>query len=449
MENARSAALRALLRVELDKGYSNLVLDHALKSTPLNGSDRSLATALFYGVLERRITLDYYIGCFSKIPIKKMSPKTREILRMGVYQLLFLEKIPAPAAVNECVELAKKNGEMRSSGFINAVLRNLLRKLGELPQPDPAKEPLRYLSVKYSCPEWLISLWREAYGEPVTVRLLESLTEKPDVFIRVNNTLVTEEQLVERLSGENIRAERVGWPSGALRLKTPGEIGRSSCYGEGLFHVQDLSSQICCTMLNPQEGESVLDVCAAPGGKTFTLAELMNGRGKVTAFDKYEGKVKLIREGAERLHLSSVSASVRDAAEPGKDLEPADKVLCDVPCSGLGVLRRKPEIRYKLAPALDSLPDLQYLILCRTSELVKKGGTLFYSTCTLNPRENSGVARRFLSEHADFEPLALSLPEQEVRAIAEPENEWTLMPYANGTDGFFLAAFCRKKQGSG
>lgn len=449
MGNARASALGALLRVELDKGYSNLVLDHALKSTPLSDADRALATAIFYGVLERRITLDYYIGCFSKIPMKKMSPKTREILRMGVYQILFLQRIPAPAAVNECVELAKKNGEFRSAGFINAVLRSLLRKLGELPQPDPKKEPLKYLSVKYSCPEWLISLWREAYGEDVVVRLLESLTVKPDVFIRVNNTLVTEEQLVERLARENICAERVGWPSGALRLKNPGEIGRSSCYSEGLFHVQDLSSQICCTLLAPREGESILDVCAAPGGKTFTLAELMNGRGKVTAFDQYPAKVKLILEGAQRLRLSCVSASVRDAAKPDADLEPADRVLCDAPCSGLGVLRRKPEIRYKLAPALDSLPDLQYLILCRTSELVKKGGILFYSTCTLNPRENSGVVRRFLAEHADFEPLALSLPGAEVRAIAEPDNEWTLMPYANGTDGFFLAAFCRKKQGSG
>lgn len=443
MPGARSAALAALLRVEGQEGYSNLVLNAELNAMDAGRPDRALATAIFYGVLERRLTLDYIIGFFSRIPVRKLSPVVREILRMGVYQIRYLEKIPDSAAVNESVNLARKNGAARSAGFVNAVLRNFLRDPGRAVFPDKDREPLRYRSVYYSCPEELISFWRSAYGESVTDGVLESLLRKPSIFARVNNTRVSEEQLIERLARENIQAVPVPFPDNAVRFGTPGEFSGSAAYREGLFHIQDLPSQLCCSILDPRPGERVLDVCAAPGGKSFTLAERMENRGEVLAFDKYEARTELIRQGAERLGLSAVRAQARDAADAQDDLPPADRVLCDVPCSGLGVIRRKPEIRYKFPSAIDSLPDLQYRILCRSSRLVKPGGLLVYSTCTLNPAENSGVAGRFSEENPEFSPSPLRLPEPVRRMFPEPDNQLTLFPQADGTDGFFIAAFRR------
>lgn len=443
MTGARKAALQALLRVETEGAYSNLALDHLLSGLAIEPRDRSLATTIFYGVLERRITLDYVIGRFSSIPLNKISPVALELLRIGIYQILYLDRIPVSAAVNESVNLAKTCGAKRASGFVNAVLRNFVRSGGKLPPFESAAGSLRRLSVEYSCPEWIISLWNSAYGKQTALLLLKSVLQKPDLYARVNNTRVGEEQLIERLRGEGTGAALVPWPDHAVRLDKGTEFAGSGCYRDGLFHIQDLSSQILCALMDPQPGETIVDVCSAPGGKAFTLAERMGNRGKIFAFDKYPQKVRLIREGARRLSLSCLEAGVRDAAHPKENPEPADRVLCDVPCSGLGVLRRKPEIRFKSPEPIDSLPDLQYLILCKSSELVKKGGLLFYSTCTLNPAENGAVADRFAADHAEFASLPLSLPQMFRRVTEEPENQMTFLPHAHGTDGFFTAAFRR------
>ena len=445
MAGARSAALKALLRVETEDSYSNLVLDSVLDSSGLDGRDQALATAIFYGVLEKRITLDSIIGTFSRTPVRKLSPTVREILRVGVYQIRYLEKIPPSAAVNECVTLAKKNGEFRAAGFVNAVLRNLLRSPEKVRLPDENREPVRYRSIRYSCPEELVTFWREQYGPETADRILRGSSEKPDFFIRVNNTRTSEQQLLERLRAEGIEAEPVPWPEGALRVtKNAGALRNSPCFQEGLFHVQDLASQLCCRALDPQPGERVVDVCAAPGGKTFTLAERMENRGEVVSCDVYPQRVRLVDSGAKRLGLTAVHAQVRDAADPQEKLPPAARVLCDVPCSGLGVIRRKPEIRYKFPMSLDSLPDLQYRILCKSAALVERGGVLVYSTCTLNPAENAGVAGRFLREAEDFEPLPLCLPGGIERAVEEPPHQLTLIPEPHGSDGFFISAFCKR-----
>lgn len=444
MADARAAALAALLHVDENEGFSNLVLDKTLARFALEPRDAALASAIFYGVLERRLTLDYYIGQFARTPIHKMTPQVREILRIGAYQILYLEKIPPSAAVNVAVELAKQNKAVKASGFINAVLRNLVRSREKLQLPDEKENPLRHLSLKYSCPEWLISLWQKAYGPQCTGLLLDSLSEHPPIYIRLNNTKGDEEYLLRRMMEENVKANPITQISHAAVLEASGSVPSLRSFQEGLFHVQDLSSQLCATLLGAKPGERVLDVCAAPGGKTFTIAEQMENSGEVLAFDQYKGKVRLIREGAKRLGLTCIHAELRDALRPEQPLECADRVLCDAPCSGLGILRRKPEIRYKSPSALDSLPDLQYRILSKTSELVKSGGVLLYSTCTLNPAENGEVARRFLEEHPDFVPRALHLSQGMRRAIEEPENEWTLMPHVHGTDGFFVASFQRR-----
>lgn len=445
MDNARSAALAALSHVDVSEGYSNIVLDKTLTSFSLEQRDKALASAIFYGVLERRITLDYIISQFSKTPLKKISPQVLEILRMGVYQILYLEKIPQSAAVNESVILAKENEAVKATGFINAVLRSLIRNIDHIKMPDGKKESLLALSVRYSCPEWLIALWQDAYGEECTLSLLESSFNKPPVFARVNNTCISEEDLIKKLNSEGIKATAITWLEQAVELQQIGAVSQSASFQEGLFHIQDLSSQLCCSLLGPIPGQRIIDVCSAPGGKTFTIAEMMENEGELLAFDKYKGKVHLIKQGAQRLKLSGVNAAVRDASSSEGVLNPADKVLCDVPCSGFGIIRRKPEIKYKLRSAIDSLPDLQYLILCKSSKLVKTNGTLFYSTCTLNPKENNEVAAKFLQYNQDFEPLPLSLPDTIHRIVAnEPDHQLTLMPHVHGTDGFFIAAFRKK-----
>ncbi|MCY1714313.1 16S rRNA (cytosine(967)-C(5))-methyltransferase RsmB [Caproiciproducens galactitolivorans] len=444
MENARSAALAALLHVDVEEGYSNIVLDKTLEACSLDQRDKALASAIFYGVLERRLTLNYIIGQFSKTPVEKMSPQVLEILRMGAYQILYLEKIPKSAAVNESVNLAKENKAAKASGFINAVLRSLIRNIDHIKMPDPETEPLKSLSVQYSCPEWLIRLWRESYGNDCMIGLLQSAFQKPPIFARVNNLSISEENLMKRLELEGIKAKSVPWLENAMELEQTGSISHCKSFQEGLFHIQDLSSQLCCFLFHPEPGERVMDVCSAPGGKAFTIAENMENQGELLAFDQYKGKVRLIRQGAQRLKLTIIDAAVRDASDPKTELAPADRVLCDVPCSGLGIIRRKPEIKYKSESAIDSLPDLQYRILCKSSKFVKDNGTLFYSTCTLNPKENFEVADKFLKNHDDFEPLPLHLPDAIHHAADEPAYQLTLMPHVHGTDGFFIAAFRKK-----
>lgn len=444
MKNARTAALTALLHVDVNEGYSNIVIDKTLKEFQLDSRDSALASALFYGVLERRITLDYILAQFSNTPIPQIAPKVLEILRIGAYQILYMEKIPKSAAVNEAVNSAKDCGAVKASGFINGVLRTLIRSQEQIKMPDEEKSPMEYFSVLYSCPQWLITLWQNAYGMECALGILKSLADKPPIFARVNTTKVSTRNLIEKLANENVKASTITWLPDAVMLEQTGSISQSRCFQDGLFHIQDLSSQLCCTLLNPQLEKRVIDVCSAPGGKAFTMAEIMKNSGELLAFDKYKGKVRLIRQGAERLGLSVIQANVRDAENPKDDLLPADYVLCDAPCSGLGIIRRKPEIRYKSESVLDTLPDLQYLILCKSAELVKAGGVLFYSACTLNPTENTQVANRFLKEHEEFQSLPLSLPKSVSHAIEEEPNQLTLMPHVHGTDGFFMAAFRKK-----
>lgn len=439
--NARLIALQALLRVHKDDGYSNIVLNQTLKKAGLNARDAGFVSALFYGVLERMMTLDYMIQRYSKIPLKKISPDVLEILRLAFYQLCYMDKVPPSAAVNEAVSLARLRRQEKAAGFINAVLRSFVRagSSAQLPEGDSR----RALSIRHSCPEWIIALWQNAYGQQTAKKLLEQLAGRPPLTIRANNLKSSAEELSHELEERGLPVKRVAYIEGALQLKDTGSIETNAAFREGKFHVQDLASQICCLALGPKPGECVIDVCSAPGGKAFTIAERMENQGELLAFDLYEAKVNLIREGARRLGITILKADVRDAANPETELPPADRVLCDVPCSGLGILRRKPEIRYKNPESLDSLPDLQYRILRSSARLCKPQGVLLYSTCTLNPAENGRVADRFLREHPDFAPLPLLLPQQLIRNSFEPEHQLSLMPHLHGTDGFFLSAFKR------
>lgn len=425
MSNARITAVKGLIEVFDREGYSNLVLESLMKKESLPDRDRAFCTALFYGTVERRITLDWVIGRYSRQPVHKLSPAVREILRLAIYQLLYMPSVPQAAAVDEAVRMTRSLKVTSASGYVNGVLRAFLREGCRIALP---KKELTALAVEYSVPEELIALWQQSYGEEKALSILQGAGGPPPLFVRVNTTRTTAEALIARLAEEGVTAHPTEIPD-ALRLEQSGNITALPAFREGLFHVQDLSSQCCAAALNVFPGHRVLDVCSAPGGKSFTLAEHMNNDGSLLAMDLYESRLKLVQQGADRLGLSCISTRENDASQPNAALGSFDRILCDVVCSGYGVIRRKPEIRYKPLATAAELPELQYRILAVSSGYLAAGGKLVYSTCTLNPAENEQVVERFLTEHPDF-------------SLAGEMN--TVFPSPLGGDGFFYAVLCKK-----
>lgn len=431
---ARQLAFKTLFKIHTEQSYSNLAIAGALKNTPLQNADKAFFTALVYGVLERKLTLDYNLSQYLKQPIKKLNPKVYVILLLGAYQVLFMDKVPNHAAINESVELTKKNGVKFAANLTNAVLHKVLSSglvFPAEPTSDSTEKDIQYYySVKYSMPDYLVKLWTDSYGLENAIGIMKASLGAPPLWIRVNTTKTTTESLISRLKEEGVSAKPTPIIEDALELEGVSGVEHLTAYQEGLFHVQDLSSQLCCATLNPQPGEVVFDLCAAPGGKTFTMAERMQNQGKVVSFDLHEHRVKLISSGAERLGLSIVEARQGDAQVYNGSLGYADKVLCDVPCAGFGIVGRKPEIRYKEGSLVDNLPPLQYDIFNNAAQYVRPGGSLVYSTCSLNPAENEEVVHQFLESHEDW-----SLSSME-----------TLFPHTNHTDGFFIASLRKKDQ---
>lgn len=421
--NDRNLAYKILLKIEKDKAYSNLTLDASFEKE--KAGYEPFVRALVYGVIERKITLDYILSNFLSQPIKKLKPQVLTVLRMGVYQIKFMDKIPVSAAVNESVKLIKQEGFSFASGLVNSVLRKISNSEILYPENDGSIE---YLSIRYSCPADLVGKYISDYGFENAVEILSTSLENPPLNIRVNTLKISPEDLINRLKTENIEVCKSDLEDALTVIS--GNIFDSSCYNDGLFHVQDLASQMCINALDSKPNETVLDMCAAPGGKSFTIAEKMQNRGAIYSFDLYGHRLSLINSGAERLGIDIINTSVRDASVTYTDIPQADKILCDVPCSGLGVIRRKPEIKYKDLAFIDKLTDLQYNIICSASSYLKKGGRLVYSTCSLNKDENEKVCERFLSSHNDFK-LLNGFPV-------------TLMPHKDKTDGFFFAAFTKE-----
>ena len=451
--NPRMIAFKVLMRVQDEGGYSNIALNEALAAANPEPRDRAFITRLVYGVLEKSEYLDHVISSYlsygkhsgygkhSKSGVH-VEPEVRCILRMAVYQMAFLNT-PDSAAVNESVNLAKKRKLFRATGFINGLLRSFIRDGKQVMLPDRSEQPEEYLSIQYSCPLWLVRLWRRSYGNEICEKILSSLEGRPPIFLRVNTTRVSAESLVKCLATAGVRATASPVLSGCVCIDETGDIAALPGFAEGYFHVQDASSQLCCAIASPVSGNVVYDVCAAPGGKSFSLAELMENRGKIVSCDLHPHRVELIAEGAKRLGLSCVEPTVRDALGECEQ-ECADLVLCDVPCSGLGIIRRKPDIKRKPQSEVEGLPELQYRILENSSRLVRRGGRLIYSTCTLNPAENSSVIEKFLQNHCDFEPCPIELPDDNIRVINEPDWQITLFPHIFNTDGFFISSIRRK-----
>ena len=432
--SARKLAVQLLDRTEQEQSYSNLLLDGALSRSQLEERDKRLCASLYYGVIERRITLDTVISHYSKQPLRKLDGTVRNILRLGIYQLLYCDQIPSRAAVNESVKLTKTCRKSGASGFVNAVLRSFLRDDCRIPYP---KEKKAAMAVKYAVPQWLLEQLLAAYGTEKTEAFLTDALQPAPRYIRINPVACTGEALEQAL-GESAVPTML---EGAYRL-CAGDIRSLPEFQKGWFYVQDLASQICAMALGAEAGETVLDLCAAPGGKTCTIAAGMAQSGHVYAFDLAPHRVKLIEANVQRLGLKNVTAAQGDATRFLPEYAGADRVLCDVPCSGMGVLRHKPEVKEKQPEELKSLPPLQLSILENGARYVKDGGILQYSTCTVLPAENEVVVEQFLERHPEFlpEPVAPEFGE----AFASPM--LTILPELCGSDGFFIAKFRKKKE---
>ena len=460
----RALALSTLLSVEKGK-YGNIAVDTVLKRTDMSEADRHLYTALVYGVTERKTTLEFLLGQFSSRPISELDDTVRLALSMGLYQLIYLDRIPDHAALDETVSLVSR----KVSGYVNAVLRSYLRFEASLPRlSDGSKAPrekylstpdewiarfpvlgegeLTALSVCYGVPVSLCETFVAALGYDRAASALAGFCEKPPMTVRVNTEKTTPEALAAELTAAGLTVEPAHYASTALRVPE-GAITSTEAFGRGDFFIQDEASQLCVAVLDARAGDVVTDTCACPGSKSFGIALTMENAGEVHSFDLHKSKLSLIASGAERLGLSIITADERDARDPDHALlGKCDRVLCDVPCSGLGVIAKKPEIRHKDLTESARLPAIQAAILEASAGYLKPGGVLVYSTCTILPAENGDVVTAFLAAHPEFEPWDFTFPARDdtVSDIVSTDGMVTLLPDENATDGFFIARLRRK-----
>ncbi len=424
--NERKTALSILMKTETEGAYSNLEINKAFAASDLDSRGKAFVTNIVYGVLQNKIRLDYIIQQFSKLPMKKISPDVKNILRMGLYQIIFMDKVPSYAIVDESIKLVRKCKKASSTGFVNAILRNFIRS-GDVTYPS---DFLKYICTYYSYPEWIGKLWQNIYEKDAKL-LMESGNMRPPFTARVNTLKISRDEFIEKTGATPCTICNDG-----VVLDSGFSVSDDDMFKNGYYYPQDEASMMPATVLSPQKGETVVDVCAAPGGKTTHMAQLMNNEGKIFAFDIYEHKLKLIEDNAKRLGIDIISPVLQDASEVNGDyIEFADKVLVDAPCSGLGILRRKPEIKYKRMPEdLRSLSELQQKILTTAAKYVKSGGELVYSTCTINPGENENVIEEFLKTNKDFKLIDLNF---------ENSPYMKLLPSVHNTDGFFIAKMRR------
>lgn len=435
MDKAREAAVFALERTRRDGAWTSALSDAMKTKYDLDSRSLSLAVSISLGVLQNTALLDYYIDLNSK-SASKIEPKVRDIMRSGAYQLIFMDKIPASAAVNESVALCKKLGYSRASGFCNAVLRKIASCADKLPEP-PGKGTAKYLSVKYSHPQQLAQYIIDRRGYDAAEAFLAADNTIPDTCLQVNTLKITPDELMARLLAESIPCSMHPWLPNCI--VTAGSVSSMPGFGEGLFYVQDPAAKCAVLAAALEPGMYVLDSCAAPGGKSFAAAIAMRNEGSIDSCDLHDKKIRLISEGAQRLGLSCINAFPHDA-RAAFDRQ-YDAIIADVPCSGYGVIRKKPEIRYKPLEDSASMPAIQAAILENLSQYVKPGGVIVYSTCTVLERENEDVVKAFLRAHAEFSAEGFTLPNGETAA----DGYMTFWPDIHGTDGFFVSKLRRNK----
>lgn len=437
--SAREAALLTLVAMERQKAWSNGHLKKVIRDANLDRRDAALATRLCFGVLQNKMLLDYYLQQYSTMKLAKMESKVLGNLRLGLYQMLFLTKIPPNAAVSEAVELTKKHCKNpRAGGMVNGILRNIARHLDELPTIDRT-DPMAYLSLLYSHPQWLVEEFSGRLPAGEVEGLLKWDNSEPPVTVQVNTCRATTSEVIASLEEEGVTVQKHPWLPDCLILSATGDLAERAAYRKGLLYAQDPAARLAVLAAGLTPGQKVLDACAAPGGKSFASAMVMGDQGEIRSCDLHAHKKGLIEAGADRLGLTSITAQVLDGKKPKKGWEETfDTVIADVPCSGLGVIRKKPEIRYKTLEEVAGLPQIQTDILNNVSRYVRPGGVLLYATCTLRKEENEDVVQKFLADRPDFALESFTLPGP-IGEVAE--GQCTLWPQRVETDGFFIAKF--------
>jgi len=440
--SVRQLASDILRKVDSRQAYADILLDQTLKATDLNERDRALLTELTYGTLRWRGNIDARLSRQLRRPLTDTDVFIRNLLRVTVYQLLFLDKIPDYAAVNEAVDLAKRQGGSRAAGFVNGVLRNLLRrKNGDAKEPS-TDDSVAALATELSHPEWLVQRWVEEFGPSEACALMRANNERAPLVLRANRLKYSRDQLCSRLLEKGVVASASRWSPEGIVLESAGSVESLPGFAEGLFQIQGESSQLIAYLLAPEPRERILDACAAPGGKTCHIAELMNDSGTVIAFDASVRGVERIRANAGRLNLQSIEAIQADVTQALSDALclPYDRVLVDAPCSGLGTLRAHPEIKWRRQEHdIERLSRLQMKILQGAARHLKPGGTLVYSTCTLTREENDSIVELFLAQHNEFEltDAARYLPEPARHMMRG--SYFQALPQRDNSDGFFAA----------
>lgn len=441
MVKTREIALDILLSIEGGKTFSNIALNKLIPEK-IDSRDENFIRELVYGVVENKLLIDSIIKDASNIRLKKIHPFIREILRIGIYQIGFMDKVPNSAAVNESVKLARKKGHKGSVGYVNGVLRNISRNPDIFTSIFDNDNPLDYLSLKYSHPEYLVSQWLEEYGYDFTEELLHANNKRPKLNIRVNKLKTSRDQLKAKLEVHGFNCQLGILSDDCLIIDNPNRITELEEFKKGLFTIQDESSMLVGKVMNPKEGSLVLDMCSAPGGKTTHIAELMNNKGRIIGRDIYSHKLKLIDENIKRLGIDIVKTENYDALKLDTNLiNIVDYCLVDAPCTGFGLIRRKPEIKWnRNKEDIDNLVSLQYEILNTAKNYVKDGGTLLYSTCTISRRENISIVEKFLQHNENFQLEQINEIDEKYDVFNTFQKGFLqLYPHIHGTDGFFIA----------
>ena len=432
----RQAAVLSLNSAFKSGKFINLELDSTIKKYGFEDKDKSFYTRLLYGTVERKITLDYMISILSTVPMEKIEPLVLCILETGLYQIFYMDKVPDSAACNESTELVKTLCPKSFAGYVNAIMRNAVRKKSELVEKVMTAKGAKGVSVRHSVPEWICELWEKDYGD--AEKIASGFEKLPiHLTLHVNTLKITAKELADKISAEykpKIVNENI------ITLSKSVPISEIYGFEDGLFFIQDESSASAASLIDKKsvsaENPIIIDTCACPGGKTFSMAIAFENKGRVYSFDLHENRLSLIENGTKRLGITSVRTKANDARKPLQELfSKADAVLCDVPCSGLGIIAKKPDIRYKNKEDIERLPEIQREILCESAKYVKPGGILVYSTCTLRKAENEDAVEHFLKNNKDFELC---------KDAFDGKGMKTFFPHIAGTDGFFAARFIRK-----
>lgn len=443
--NTRAIVLDILMEINENGGYSHLTINNALKKFQyLDKQDRAFITRLSQGTVEKLIYLDYVIDLYSKVCVKKMKPLIRNLMRMSVYQILFMDNVPDSAVCNEAVKITVKRKFTTLKGFVNGVLRNIARNKDDIKEPES-------LGIKYSMPEWIVNEWKAVYGREKLVKMLGAFEEESPTYVMCNTNKCSLDEITESLRKQGVMVEEVNGIKNALKISDYDYIAGLEVFRQGLINVQDISSMLVGIVASPAKGNKVIDVCAAPGGKSVHMALMMQETGVVDARDISENKVYQMQETVRRIGLSNMQVNVQDALIlKEQDVESADIVLCDLPCSGLGIIGRKSDIKYKMTQEKqEELVKLQREILKVVHRYVKPGGRLIFSTCTINQKENEENVR-WIEENLGLKPESLldSVPKKfvvdETTKKTAEKGYIQLLPGVHGTDGFFISKFVKE-----